>query len=122
LRVHHRAILVAIMVIVAGCTVSKQVPSGWPRALPVMEGMRVYQSESSDRMMYISICGDAGAREAMLYYTHLEGWDSPVEVTNDSGTLSFTLTRGGERVDVAVFRSYGDSDQLQTHVKLIYMW
>jgi len=120
-RLFRPAIFIAIMVIVAGCTVSKRVPNGWPRALPVMEGMRVYQSESSDGQMYISICGDAGAREAMLYYTHLEGWDSPVEVTDDAGILSFTLTRGGERVDVAVFRSYGDSDKLQTHVKLIYI-
>jgi hypothetical protein len=115
-------LVVSIMVLVPGCEEKKTLPEGWPADIPVMRGMEIYSSESGNRIMYISLKGDVGVDEAASFYGHLSAWNTPTNVSGTSLTWAFLLTRGQEKVDVQIFRSYGDTGELQTHVKLIYTW
>lgn len=86
-------------------TSSGEVPEGWPRDVPVMEGFTILQVtrgesdgvQSSE--MTIMAQGDAPFDEIIGFYTTLEGWDSGGEqgmVVSDDESFFISITKGGD--------------------------
>jgi hypothetical protein len=68
----------------------------------------------------VSARGKVSMLDVAKFYSKLPGWDPPSGFTGNSGTQGFMINKGFEKLDVQLYNSIGNNNEIMTHVTLVY--